>query len=122
MNGLAQITIDGQLVVLKFGLPALRRIAQRAATMELITGNQYNELGITHILYAGYVNACAMKDLPATIPFESFYEFVDEFQDETVKNEIVAAIRSFEDSKYVSEAFDKKKVMKESGETSTGIV
>lgn len=122
MNGLAQITIDGQPVVLKFGLPALRRIREKAATIEFITGAQYNELGITHILYAGYLNACAMKDLPAAIPFESFYEFVDEFQDESVKNEIVSAIRAFEDSKYLSEDFSKKKVTKKSDEISTGTI
>jgi len=109
MNGLAQITIDGQPVVLKFGLPALRRILDKMKTVDMITGNQYNELGITHILYAGYCNACEMKDIPVVLPFERFYDYVDDFDTEGVKEEIAFAIRAFEASKYVSGGGEKKK-------------
>lgn len=110
MNGLAQITIDGQPVVLKFGLPALRRILEKMKSVTMITGNQYNELGITHILYAGYCNACEMKDLPIELPFEKFYEYVDGFEMAGVKEEIANGIRQFEASKYVSGGLEKKKV------------
>ena len=108
MNGLAQITIDGQPVVLKFGMPALRRIVEKMQQYQLITGNQYNELGISHILFAGYVNHCAMRDMPPVIEYERFYSFVEDAE-EDVFQEIITAIRSFEDSKYVKETFDKKK-------------
>lgn len=120
MNGLAQITIDGQPVVLKFGMPALRRIVEKMQQYQLITGDQYNELGISHILYAGYVNHCAMKDIPPAMEYERFYSFVEDADGDVVQ-EIVSAIRSFEDSKHVKEAFDKKKVEKETtSEPSTG--
>lgn len=109
MNGLAQITIDAQPVVLKFGMPALRRIMLKMTEQPLIAGEHYTELGLCHVLYAGYLNACAMKDLPAKIPFELFYEYVENGEDEAIKQEIISAMQSFEDSKFVKETIGKKK-------------
>lgn len=121
MNGLAQITVDGQQVVLKFGLPALRRIYEKMKEHRLVDeAEQYNELGLCHILYAGYVNACAMKDKPATIPFEEFYNYVEGADDEAVKEEIISAIRIFEDSKYVKDLHKKKAVTSPSQLNQTG--
>jgi hypothetical protein len=112
MNGLAQITIDGQPIVLKFGLPALRRIVEKMTQYELIENDQYNELGLSHILYAGYLNACAMKDVPALLTYETFYELIENAEDEATKDEIIGAIRSFEESKFVKAGMAKKKVEK----------
>jgi|GEM_PF-4209776 len=109
MNGLAQITVDGQALVLKFGLPALRRIFEKMAQYDLLSGEDYNELGLSHILYAGYLNGCAMKDTLATIPYESFYNLVENIEEETIKREVIAAMQVFEDSKYIKLAFGKKK-------------
>lgn len=109
MNGLAQITIDGQPVVLKFGLPAVRRIMLKMAEQDLMDGDYYTEIGLCHVLYAGYLNACAMRDEIAKIPFQSFYEFVENGDDDLIKQEIVSAMRSFEESKYVKDALGKKK-------------
>lgn len=111
MNGLAQLTIDGQTVALKFGMLALRRIMRKMNEQELTEGNYYTELGLCHVLYAGYMNACAMKDVPADIPFETFYSFVENGDDDRIKQEIISAMRSFEESKSVKDALDKKKAM-----------
>lgn len=112
MNGLAQITIDGQPVVLKFGLPALRQIVRKYAMVEMTVGDDYSELGVAHILYAGYLNGCAMKDTIPVLSFEKFYEFVEGVEDVTVMQEIISSMRSFEESKAVREHLgEKKKVM-----------
>jgi len=110
MNGLAQITLDGQPVALKFGMPALQRISQKMATNDLFNGAQWNDLGISHILYAGYVNHCAMKDVLPVYEFEKFYSYVEDAEDEVVIKEIAAAVQVFVDSKLVKELVDKKKV------------
>lgn len=111
MNGLAQITLDGQTVALKFGMPALQRIAQKMATNDLFNGEQWNDLGISHILYAGYVNHCAMKDILPVYEFEKFYSYVEDAEDEATIKEIAAAVQVFVDSKMVKELVDKKKAM-----------
>ena len=110
MNGLAQITLDGQPVALKFGMPALQRISQKMATNDLFNGEQWNDLGISHILYAGYVNHCAMKDILPVYEFEKFYSYVEDAEEEATIKEIAAAVQVFVDSKMVKELVDKKKV------------
>lgn len=111
MNGIAQITLDGQTVVLKFGMPAVRRIMLKMAEQELMTGDFYTELGLCHVLYAGYLNACAMKDEPAKIAFETFYAYVENSEEGASQEEIVSAMRTFEESKFVKDALGKKKVV-----------
>jgi len=110
MNGIAQITIDDQPVALKFGMPALRQISQKMAKNDLFNGETWNDLGISHILYAGYVNYCAMKDTPAIMPFEDFYNYVEDAEDEETIKDIAGAISVFVSSKHVKELVDKKKV------------
>lgn len=106
MNGIATITIDGQEVRLKFGLPAVRRIFEKMAEHQLVVskdGNeQYNDLGVTHILYAGYLNGCMQRDEQPVLKFESFYDIVENFAaGDHDREEIISAVRSFEESRFV---------------------
>lgn len=119
MNGVAQITIGGQSIALKFGLPALRRIYEKMQEYSLVTGEMYNDLGFCHILYAGYLNACAMEDKPHTIAFMQFYAYVERSDEDDVAKEIIAAIRSFEDSKVVKDTHKKKAEMNQQNLTGT---
>lgn len=112
MNGLAKITVDGREVVLKFGLPAIRRIMEKMLVYKLSdkTGDKevYNDLGLSHILYAGYLNGCLMRDELPEIPFESFYTLLEDAGDDKAKEaEVVKAILSFEESKKVKRAIEK---------------
>lgn len=123
MNGLAQITLDGQSVALKFGMPALQRISQKMTTNDLFNGDQWNDLGISHILFAGYVNHCAMKDILPAYEFEKFYSYVEDAEEEVTIKEIAAAVQVFVDSKLVKELVDKKKVKSlETTSQSTGTI
>lgn len=106
MNGLANITINGQAVRLKFGLPAVRRIFEKMKEHPLVVvrgdKEQYNDLGIAHILYAGYLNGCMQRDELAILSFDQFYDLVEDFAaDQSGKEEITAAIRAFEESRFV---------------------
>lgn len=112
MNGLANITIGGQVVRLKFGLPAVRRIFEKMAEIKLVDvkdgKESYNDVGISHILFAGYLNGCMLKDELPVLLFEDFYEFVEDFSADRVnKEEIIAAIRSFEESRFIRPISDK---------------
>lgn len=116
MNGLAHITIAGQKVGLKFGLPAVKRIMEKMADHEMMVEGQYTELGITHIIYAGYANYCLMHDTAPVIPFNGFYEQIENIDEEDTKQEVIAAILAFEESKYVKRVIkaneeEKKKAM-----------
>lgn len=103
MNGVATITISGQTVRLKFGLPSLKQIAGKMAEFEFFDGNAYSDMGLTNILYAGYINACMQRDEVPALPFESFYDYVEDFRvDFTNQAEVQAAMKSFEESRFVS--------------------
>lgn len=113
MNGLAEITIAGQKVGLKFGMPAIRRIVEKMQELNLLEGNQANELGNTHILYAGYLNFCAMHDHPPTMAFPAFYDYVETAADDANRaKELIASLKEFEESRFVKEIVEnhKKKV------------
>src|SRR6266550_253972 len=106
MNGLAKITIDDRDVVLKFGLPAIRRIMEKMVQYKLsdIDGEEetYNDLGLAHILFAGYLNGCMMKDELPTLEFEAFYTLLEEASyDKAKEKQVIDAIASFEESKIV---------------------
>lgn len=110
MNGVAKITIDGQEVVLKFGMPAIRQIAEKTLTYPLIDDDKYNDTGIAHILFAGYINGCLMYDKLPSITFDRFYELLEgAIDNENTLTEINDAIRSFEQSKFVVAAIEKQK-------------
>lgn len=107
-NGIAQITLSGKPVFLKFGLPALRRMQEMAAKFDIITGERYNDLGFAHILYAGYINECARHEMLPQLPFNLFYDYVDG-ADEQTADEIFQAINAWDESKAVQEFAKKEK-------------
>lgn len=121
MQGIAAITIGGQRVGLKFGMPALRQIFEKMKQYPMVVGTKSNDIGIAHILFAGYLNFCIMKDEAPVHTFEYFYDYVETIGDaEGSLDEITDALKAFEDSRFVKPivANDKKKVT-ETKETAT---
>lgn len=109
MNGIANITVGGQVVRLKFGLPAIRKIFEKMSEYEFIQDGIYTDMGMTHILYGGYINGCMLKDELPDIPFEAFYEYVEDFKaDLTNQEEAKSAIMAFEQSRFVKKAVHKE--------------
>lgn len=108
MNGYIAILMDGEKIGIKFGMPAIRQFGKNLKKFELITEGAYNELGIAHILYAGYCCNCQIKYEEPEIKFEKFYEFAEE----ALKNEerlgvIKDVVKCFEESQYVQEVVEK---------------
>lgn len=102
MNGIANITIGGNPVRLKFGLPAVRRIFEKMSDIKLMEGDAYTEEGICLIVHSGYLNGCIQRDEVPAVPFEVFYDYVEDFRaDRTNEQEVRAALKSFEDSRFI---------------------
>lgn len=105
MNGIATITLNGQAVRLKFGLPAVRRIMEKMVQYKLADDGIYSDLGLSHVLYAGYMNDCIMRDDAPAIAFEVFYDHVENLRDdEAAKIQVQEAVKAFEASRFVKAA------------------
>lgn len=120
MQGIAAITIGGERVGLKFGMPALRRIFEKMQQYDMVAGTKSNDIGIAHVLYAGYLNFCLMKDEAPVHAFEYFYDYVETVGDaEGSTDEIAAALKAFEESRFVKTLVEneKKKVMERAERT-----
>lgn len=116
-----ELTIADQKIGIRFGLPAIRQIGAKMQAYELFSGDSYNELGLAHILYAGYCNECVINDKVPSVPFNQFYTFVETAVEDKKAEEIVAAIRVFEASKQLKEAVSKvsQEQKKRAGKKST---
>lgn len=124
-SGLAEITIDGKKIGLRFGLPCIRYLVEKSEALDLMNGKFYNELGMAHILYGGYVNACLARDTVTEIPFSVIYEAIEKMwlADTPWPEEIVQAIRTFENSRTVDTGIklnEAKKALTEKKNQSNG--
>lgn len=106
-NGYTTIEIAGEKIGLKFGLPAVRQISEKLSTSELISNNQYNEVGIAHIIYAGYCNWCIVKDTAKEKQFEFFYDFVEDAAINGNIQPLQEAVKCFEESKFLKQVTEK---------------
>src|SRR5581483_6907494 len=75
MNGYTTITINGQIIGLRFGMPAVKRISEKVKFKE---GEEYTEADFSQFLYAGYLNNCLVKEMEPTLCYEDFYNFAEE--------------------------------------------
>lgn len=74
-NGYISITINEQAVGLRFGMPAIKRIAEKVRFKE---GEEYTEADFAQFMYAGYLNNCLVKEMEPTLSYEDFYNFAEE--------------------------------------------
>jgi len=119
MAGYTTITIGGQQVGLRFGLPAIKRISDK---INLLSGTEeitLNLMSIVHILYAGYVNDCLANDKDPNIEFKVFYDLVEEAAMNDNLGEIKRIIEVFANSKEVKDK-EEPKEEKKSKSLSTG--
>jgi hypothetical protein len=117
MNGIATLTIQGQQVLLKFGMPAVRRFFEKDLEYGFTKDGSYSDLAIAHILYAGYENGCMLKDEPKKLEFQAFYELAESFSmGDNNGEEIVAAITAFNDSRIIKRIAENAAKIKEEEE------
>lgn len=71
------LEINGQVTGLKFGMHSARYLSQKLDNGYCFDGDSITEIGIAHVVYAGYLNNCAVKDIKATLTFEEVVDFVE---------------------------------------------
>lgn len=88
-NGYTQIEIDGNVVGIKFGLPALRMLLEKAIEFPNIWNDNttFNEAGWAYMLYFGYINNCMLKEMSPVFKFEIFMDYVEDVADDAVKSQ-----------------------------------
>jgi hypothetical protein len=119
MAGYTTITVKGQEIGLRFGLPAIKRIETK---INLLAGAEeitLNMMSMVHILYAGYENECIANDKVPVIPFSDFYDLVETAALADDLSQVKRVIEVFAGSKDVKEVEGgEKKNMKSTGKKS----
>lgn len=72
-----QLLIDDKKIGLKFGMASFRYLQGKFINGIAFSGDEINEIGISHILYSGYYNNCLIKDEVPSILFEEFVDIVE---------------------------------------------
>lgn len=72
------INIENKEVGLKFGMYAARYLSSKLTNGFCFEGESITEIGIAYVLYAGYLNNCAIKDIKPELTFERVVDFVEE--------------------------------------------
>ena len=111
-TGYTTIEINGKSIGIKFGLTAIRQIADKEAKVEFSekytdpkTGeitDTLSEIAIVHIIYAGYRNWCLTKDIEPSINFETVYEFVEDCIFKSDIAPLKQVIDTYAGSKYIA--------------------
>lgn len=115
MNGYCEFEIKGEKVGLKFGMIANQRFLEKAKSFtffETMSDGQrtLTVLGIAHVLYAGYVNNCYIKEQVTKHTFEDFFELIeDDFFVGKLRESVSNAIKEWSESRYIKQLIDDSK-------------
>lgn len=71
------ITIENKEIGLKFGMYSGRYLSDKLTNGFCFVGDEITEIGIAHLIYAGHLNNCAVKDEKPQITFEEVVDFVE---------------------------------------------
>lgn len=106
MNGKINITIDGNIVPLRFAYPAIRMFLEAMQNKsqfyyaEGIDGKPTMTVeGIAKFIECGYKNECLIKEIEPVFKYEFFYDFVSNMAaDECIANQIADVFRCYGDT------------------------
>lgn len=107
-SGICSITIDGQKIKLRFGMPACRAFSEMLLAddaTQYMNGDVATERGIARILHAGYVNQCLVDDTVPVLKEGQFLLYVEESSLGTA-DECIAAMACFSESAYLEKTID----------------
>lgn len=100
-----RLTIAGKDYGLKFGMYSARYLSDKLSNGYCFVGDNITEIGIAHVLYAGYLNNCAVKDEPSELTFEQIVEYIEgSLTNQEVMDAIAAAIKVWSDSQLIKAA------------------
>jgi hypothetical protein len=71
------ITINDQKIGLKFGMASFRYLSDKFVEGISFDKGELTEIGISHLIYAGYYNNCLVKDVLPELKFENIVDFVE---------------------------------------------
>lgn len=107
-NGYCAITINGVAVGLKFGMLAVQLFSEAIEKgKRLFIDENLNELGITYVLWTGYINNCEVKLADPVLSFENFADLVEDASySEESKSQVFEAIKCWSESRTVKTITD----------------
>lgn len=71
------INIEDKEIGLKFGMYAARYLSTKLTNEFCFQNDEITEIGISHVIYAGYLNNCAIKDIKPELTLERVVDFVE---------------------------------------------
>ncbi len=103
------ISINGETVNLRFGMASFRYLSTKDI-------KEFDEIGVSHILYSGYYNWCLVNEIVPALKFADFVDYVEMSMRSDV-SEINAAMKVWSDNQLLKDAVDdgkKKKISRKS--------
>lgn len=78
MTNSTEISIEGKVIGLWFGMPAVRKISEASNLYPVMDADgSYNEFGIAHILLGGYLNERMIREIPPTLELSFFVDYCE---------------------------------------------
>ena len=104
------ITINDQKVGLKFGMASFRYLAEKFVEGVSYTNGELNEIGISHLIYAGYYNNCLVKDVLPEYKFEQIVDYVEmNLKNQDFLSEMAEVVKVWGESDFVKNTIDQNK-------------
>jgi hypothetical protein len=72
-----KLNIHETEVGLKFGMHSARYLSEKLQNGFCFSGDEITEIGIAHVIYSGYLNNCAVKEIKPELTFEGVVDFVE---------------------------------------------
>jgi hypothetical protein len=111
-----KLNISGEDYGLKFGMHSARYLSSKLDNGYCFHGDEITEIGISHVIYSGYLNNCAVKDVKPELTFEHVVDFVESsIGDASKVDALTSVIKVWSESQIIKGAEEaKKKTLKKS--------
>jgi rubrerythrin len=98
MAGYAIIDFRGEVIGLRFGLKAVKRIGEKLAEAKNKAIDDQNIYFVKQVLYSGYLNDCEAKDITPVLKVEDFHDFIEDSALNHKMDQITQAINVYSES------------------------
>ena len=96
------ITINDQKVGLKFGMASFRYLSDKFVEGVAFNNGELNEIGVAHLIYAGYYNNCLVKEVIPTYKFEYFVDYIEgNLKNEYFLNELKEVLKVWTENEII---------------------
>jgi hypothetical protein len=110
-----KLKLNDQEIGLKFGMYSARYLSDKLTNGYCFNGDEITEIGIAHVIYGGYLNNCAIKDIQADITFEDIVDHVESsITDASKVDALTSVIKVWSESQLIKAATEDTKKNKSS--------